>query len=279
MKYLYLMVYRPRVVVGIFSRLPMSPSQFALPPELWDAILDHLHHDRAALRAAALVCRIWVPTTRFYLFEDITLSPKCPARAACLNALLMSPYATIAPAVRKLAVPGALTPVELRCAGGVRHLTTLVGLIPGLGQLPRLKELELSDYPLRFLDGLKTVERITLTGVCAGAGLLRIVHALPQLAQLTLDGVAAVLYHSGGHAIVESTVRRVTIRGSSLAFLGWLALAAPHVAALSVDTLVSSELQFLAEYLAVLGATLQELELSFFDVDPLGGFLPLVYLS
>ncbi|KAJ7864564.1 hypothetical protein B0H13DRAFT_1464616, partial [Mycena leptocephala] len=62
-----------------------------LPPELWDAILDHLHGDPDALCVAALVCRTWVPTSRWHLFESVVLSPKCAARAAYLNALLASP--------------------------------------------------------------------------------------------------------------------------------------------------------------------------------------------
>ncbi|KAJ6464831.1 hypothetical protein C8R45DRAFT_1023324, partial [Mycena sanguinolenta] len=245
----------------------MSPSQLALPPELWDAILDHLHRDRDTLRAAALVCRTWVPTSRFYLFEDIALSPKCPARAARLNALLMSPHSTIAPAVRKLALPGALAPVQVCTPSGVRQFAPLIGLVPSLAYLPRLVELELSDLPLA--GAWPTVERLTLTGVCAGPGLLRVVQALPRITQLTLDCVTAIVYHGGGRA-VESGPRTLTIcGGSSLAFLGWAALAAPHVVTLSVDALVSGELHFLAEYLSVLGTTLQNLDLSFYDLDPL----------
>ncbi|KAJ7249802.1 hypothetical protein B0H12DRAFT_1234621 [Mycena haematopus] len=244
----------------------MSPSQqLVLPPELWDAILDHLHDERAALLAAALVCRTWVPTTRFYLFEHIALSPKRPARAACLNALLQSPHATIAPAVRKLALPGALAPLRL----SARDCISLLGLIPRIAHLPRVMELELSDLPLGLLHALNTVERLTLTGVCAGAGLLRVVQALPRLAHLTLVGVTAIVYHGGASPVENGNIQTMAIRGSSLAFLGWLALAAPHVITLCVDTLVSTELQFLAEYLFVLAPTLRELDLTFFDPDPL----------
>ncbi|KAJ7889868.1 hypothetical protein B0H14DRAFT_2691129, partial [Mycena olivaceomarginata] len=216
----------------------MSLSRLVLPHELWDVILDHLHLDRPVLRTAALVCRTWVPTTRFHLFADIVLSPKCVARAAGLNALLMSPHATLAPAVRRLALHGALVPVQLRNPGGAQHLTTLIRLVPVLARLPRVKELELSDLPLVLLDGLKTVERLTLTGICAGAGLLRVVQAFPKLAQLTLEEVTAVPYR-GGISDMKTGVHTLTIRGSS-----W-------------------------QYLCLLGATLQELELAFFDTDPL----------
>ncbi|KAF7332905.1 hypothetical protein MVEN_02396000 [Mycena venus] len=246
----------------------MSLSKLALPHELWDAILDHLHDDRAALRAAALVCRTWVPTTRFHLFEDISLSPKCTARAACLNALLMSPYATIAPAVRKLALPGALVPIQIRGPNSVSRVIPLLGLVPGLARLPHLTELELSDFPLCILHAWQTVERLTLTSVCAGVGLLRVVQELPHLIHLTLEEVTAVPYRGGG-CTLENGIRKIAIRGSSLAFLGWLSLAAPHVVSVSVDTLVGHELHYLAEYLSGISATVQELELSFFDLDPL----------
>jgi hypothetical protein len=40
---------------------------------------------------------------------------------------------------------------------------------------------------------------------------------------------------------------------------------------------MSHELHSLAEYLSVLGAALQELDLTFFDVDPLGAFYSVTF--
>ncbi|KAK0432409.1 uncharacterized protein EV420DRAFT_688299 [Desarmillaria tabescens] len=39
------------------------------PSELCDRIIDFLHHDHKALKSCSLVCRAWIPATRFHLFE------------------------------------------------------------------------------------------------------------------------------------------------------------------------------------------------------------------
>ena len=44
-----------------------------IPQELSDLILDFLHDDVAALCSAGLVCRSWLPASRFHLFSDIKL--------------------------------------------------------------------------------------------------------------------------------------------------------------------------------------------------------------
>ncbi|KAJ7062308.1 hypothetical protein C8F01DRAFT_127814 [Mycena amicta] len=47
-----------------------------LPPELTDHTLDFLYDDRPSLRTCSLVCRAWVPASRFHLFQHITLRRK-----------------------------------------------------------------------------------------------------------------------------------------------------------------------------------------------------------
>jgi len=47
-----------------------------LPNEIQDRILDFLHDSKPTLRACALVCRAWVPTSRYHIFSDITLRTK-----------------------------------------------------------------------------------------------------------------------------------------------------------------------------------------------------------
>ncbi|KAJ7220884.1 hypothetical protein GGX14DRAFT_676340 [Mycena pura] len=250
----------------------MSLSRVALPNELWDAIIDHLHDDPDALRVAALVCRTWVRTSRFHLFEALAFSPKSALRAACLDALLASPHGTIAPAVRKLSLPETLALVKVRCPQtGAVFLMTLLGLIPHVAQLRHVRDLALSDlaWPLLRPGALSSVERLTLSRMCVGACLIRITAALPRLTHLSLDGVAAVPFRGSGQSAaaagrMPASLHTVSISGSSIAFLGWLSLAAPHVARLTIDGLASYELDHLAAYLAVLGPALEFLALSFF---------------
>ncbi|KAJ7582263.1 hypothetical protein C8J56DRAFT_245777 [Mycena floridula] len=44
------------------------------PQELVDYIIDHVHDSTETLLACALVCRSWLPSARFHLFSDITIS-------------------------------------------------------------------------------------------------------------------------------------------------------------------------------------------------------------
>ncbi|KAJ7062309.1 hypothetical protein C8F01DRAFT_1368924 [Mycena amicta] len=46
----------------------------AFPPELIDYALDFLHDDHPSLRTSSLVCRAWVPASRFHLFQHISIS-------------------------------------------------------------------------------------------------------------------------------------------------------------------------------------------------------------
>ncbi len=44
-----------------------------LPNETWDTIIDFLHSDHPSLVVCSLVCRSWLPTSRYHLFERIVL--------------------------------------------------------------------------------------------------------------------------------------------------------------------------------------------------------------
>ena len=51
---------------------PNLPSP-RVPPEVTDRILDHLHDTKRILVKCSLVCRAWLPTTRYHIFENIDL--------------------------------------------------------------------------------------------------------------------------------------------------------------------------------------------------------------
>lgn len=49
----------------------MAP--IAIPNELSDRIIDHLHDDVVTLSACSLTCRSWLPTARYHRFSSVTL--------------------------------------------------------------------------------------------------------------------------------------------------------------------------------------------------------------
>ena len=50
----------------------------ALPPEILDLIVDHLHDEPATLRACCLVSESWVPRSRIHLFAHVNFTPEFP---------------------------------------------------------------------------------------------------------------------------------------------------------------------------------------------------------
>ena len=67
-----------------------SSSVPSLPPEIWDAVICHLHADNEALIACCLTCRAWLPTSRYYLFRHVRLKTR-KSYASFLDSLQHSP--------------------------------------------------------------------------------------------------------------------------------------------------------------------------------------------
>ncbi|KAJ7453793.1 hypothetical protein FB451DRAFT_665243 [Mycena latifolia] len=256
----------------------MSLSQFALPAELWDSIIDHLHDDLAALLVCALVCRMWVPASRFHAFSSLALSQKAPQRAARLDTLLASPHGTIAAAVWSLDFPDALAPIQVRTP--MLHVKPLLALVPRAATLPHVRALSLSDLPWALLTCFRDIERLTLSRLCAGGCLLAVTAALPHLTHLTLDGVATVPYRGlppigDGASTPLTQLGTLTVRSSPLAVLGWLALCTA-ARILEVDVFCASDVHDLAAYLAARGEALHTLDLAFAGAPLDESLLPLL---
>lgn len=80
---------------------------FDTPIEVLERILDYLHDDREAILAASLVCRKWVYTPRYHLFNRMRLSEihgrshhLAKEHADGFLALSQSEHCTILPALR-----------------------------------------------------------------------------------------------------------------------------------------------------------------------------------
>lgn len=77
-------------------RLVDLPSAQKCPPEISDMILDFLHlgiankgdvtANKAALRVCSLICREWLPSTRYHLFRTVTI--ECPSKVDAITTML-----------------------------------------------------------------------------------------------------------------------------------------------------------------------------------------------
>lgn len=92
--------YQPSVrSLKAFCATQMSASRFAV--EITDAIIDYLHRDKKALAGCSLVCRAWVPASRYHLFD--TLWIRAHTALWCFR-ILQSPFCTLWPYIRHLKV-------------------------------------------------------------------------------------------------------------------------------------------------------------------------------
>jgi hypothetical protein len=76
-----------------------------IPQEIIDQVIDHLYDDWETLRTCALVCRAWVPSSRYHLFGVVNiyaLEYEQPGRYSSLIGHLDHPLCTFAPSVRVL---------------------------------------------------------------------------------------------------------------------------------------------------------------------------------
>ncbi|KIK66711.1 hypothetical protein GYMLUDRAFT_911160 [Collybiopsis luxurians FD-317 M1] len=81
-----------------------------IPQELADVIIGFLYDDKAALFCCSLVCRAWMPTTRYHLFRCLQLKqaithhrPTAQNGASFLD-LVLSPHNTIVPYINTLSL-------------------------------------------------------------------------------------------------------------------------------------------------------------------------------
>lgn len=64
-------VAREQDFLSLPRPLPMAQTQ--LPQELHDMIMDFAHPDKSTISQCGLVCRSWLPTSRFHLFYNLEL--------------------------------------------------------------------------------------------------------------------------------------------------------------------------------------------------------------
>ena len=75
----------------------------AMPRELCDMIIDFLHNDAPTLFNASLVCKSWLPASRFHLFSDIQL---LSTQFRGMLDAICAERSTIPPYIRHLSILG-----------------------------------------------------------------------------------------------------------------------------------------------------------------------------
>lgn len=95
-----------------------------IAPEIYDKIIDSFHSSKYSLSACSLVCKSWLPTCRYHLFFNVTLSPKL------VEFLCSSPHAitSVTPYIRNVAFGGTWSMAQRNEYDAVSILLNLDGV-------------------------------------------------------------------------------------------------------------------------------------------------------
>lgn len=254
-----------------------------LPLELTNMIIDHLHDtadrdNRHTLAMCALVCRAWVPESRFHLFRKLWLAP---ARVQPFLDLLSAPLATIRLRfVRHL----HMRPVDRRAW---REENSLDGLLAWTGSdgcdlagaLSRLTKLTLhfvhwcklgERARSALLSGFRAVTFLDLVvhRFTRGASLTRVLSSFPALRDLELGYLEREYTPAGAEGALPPGLRSLKLKGTPEAFVDELARAGPFPALRTLKLIERNATRFtarklaaVARLLAAIGPFLHALEL------------------
>ena len=131
--------------------IPSTATQTGFPSELVDAVIDQVHWDvgsdtclatysvmqksrNRCLGVCSLVCKSWLPRSRYRLFKSVGLYRHLIDQTSCFVALLEAPLSTIAPYVRSL----TLEEERGRSSGEVRYLNGILSRLTVLSAVETL---------------------------------------------------------------------------------------------------------------------------------------------
>lgn len=158
-----------------------------LSPEIQDMILDHLWDDKAALNACSLVCSAWLVTTRYHLFDSVSVT-HWDRRVQERSRLHFEQYPRVAAHVRHLTTTDLEMALSLLWSmRGVEHLTIAAG---GRSCALRLPSQLTSVKPCTVFSAVRTLDARCTT--IEGPDLVHIPVTFPNLATLHLGGITRI---------------------------------------------------------------------------------------
>ncbi|KAK7044243.1 hypothetical protein VNI00_007965 [Paramarasmius palmivorus] len=256
----------------------MHVSNFLIPQEITDYIIDHFHDDPPTLAICALVCRAWYPASRHHLFAVVNISPRSIATFSDLLLQAPSGWFSIVPILREL---------SLHLHDDALWLGTLSGLFPECTSLRSLK--------IFFRGGQLTEEvRQTLSTTFHTITYLALLETTPQRRSLSRDVewictfphlrkvlISGDYYKDldiSPYARLPSGVQELKLdlpSPATQAFVQWLLhhTTIPTVSSLLLFRVVDDDVSILKEYLAECRNVLKNLMLFLYQCrDRAGDF-------
>lgn len=241
-----------------------------IPPELADNIMDYLYDDKHALAHCSLVCRAWLPPTRYHLFRKISLRPW---DADGFLELLDSPHCTILNFVRDLHI------AEGGGRFGHSDRQWVHEAMPILVRLFAVESLHIRDWSLEGLgvkekamlpSGFKQVKTLDLTSVHLDTfeRAVELLSAFPALERICFDFVRWAEFHvpEPTHPTVAFPLRTLDLGSCHKApVLSWLLSqqCASHVESLKLHDIQLEDVPYVVNFLRATNSSLHQIDLSF----------------
>ncbi|KAJ7143701.1 hypothetical protein C8R44DRAFT_724736 [Mycena epipterygia] len=230
------------------------------PAELEDTIIDLNHSDLATLASCGLVCRSWLPSSRYHLFSSISLNEN---NAASFLAISKSSLTNIPAVVRE---------VELHFSR--ESLPNLISILSLLTQTKRLRLLPLRDE-VAYADvvarvGSDWASRMNiLHKFDSFAQVLDCICLCPQLQSLEIRGVWKEMGDLSLLSSLPKSLRTLDLTCDLDFFLSWLLTLdeIPQISDLTLRSIRVGEIPVVTNHLRILGSALESLKLTFQDYD------------
>src|ERR1700722_12200653 len=236
-----------------------------LPNEIQDHILDFLHDSKPALKACALVCRAWVPTSRYHLFSKIQV----PGRGAnAFEELFASPNCTI----RHVKACTSSSAAIWKIGHVLRHLTP-----SSLHLIHRDQQTLATSAPFPAIVCLCVDLRYA-----PEVATLDLLVAFPNIRELYVENCAIVSLPPRDRGDILRLPRLRLLEFSHcyveplLRFFMEKGIAPTNI--LSIKDLDSDEVSIVGEYFSMFGNRLQEIRMGFVREDEVLGMSRFIIL-
>jgi hypothetical protein len=230
----------------------LRPYQVA---EIFDIIIDHLHNDKRALATCSLVCKAWLPSSRYHLFFAVQIFDTRNMTRFLLD--LDSPLSTIDPFIRSLTLRECdylqrfwvLDVFHAAPTSGIDHRTISLSRLTGLRML-KLKYFHFNHFGelVDLICSFRSLKEISLDSVDWGEG-STVVHQRPprslqvlRLGDINKESIFSWILSAGSHLL--SSMKIVDLH---------------HIN--------PSQMPSLRLFLRAVGPFLKHLHLSFFNFD------------
>lgn len=237
------------------------------PLEIIDQIIDHLHADRNALGACGLVCRDWLPCSRFHLFESVHLHSN---NALTFITLTDSPDCTLIPYVRDLdlAEGRGHSPYDKKWLNnGLPRLKAFPVRSLSLHEL--MWDTLYTESHLALLSTFPHLERLEISYCGFGSfdQLVGLLYAWPQLKGLRCFAITCKVTTPSRRKCPLSFLQELDIDGGHVPqLLPWLLTSYPLPRLTDIKfgcVLDARESRSINDFLTILGSSVTRMQLGF----------------